>query len=94
MTDGDYTHYGEHGVMYRIVHSLPYTPETNITLYANPTSIKGKQNTKVCGAALGFKYGTLSDFILKRSFRGMVKGWQETRQRHGVWGPSVEACVN
>ena len=33
VTDGNYTHCGEHWVMYRIVESLYCTPETNTTLY-------------------------------------------------------------
>lgn len=39
VTDGDYTYCGEHCIMYRIVESLCCTPEMNITLYVNYTSI-------------------------------------------------------
>ena len=45
--------------MYRIVELLYFTPETNITLYANYTSIK-KSNTKysMCNIALSEKEKT------------------------------------
>lgn len=34
------TYCGKHGVRYRIVESLCWTPETKITLYVNHTSVK------------------------------------------------------
>ena len=40
VTVGDHTYYGEHRVMQRIVKSVCCTPETNIILYVNYTSIK------------------------------------------------------
>ena len=39
VTDDNYTYNGEHCVMYKIVESLCCTPETNIILYVNYTSI-------------------------------------------------------
>jgi len=33
-TDGSYTG-GEHSIMYKLVESLGYTPETNVILYVN-----------------------------------------------------------
>ena len=39
MTDGSYA-CGEQGIMYRLVKSLCWTPETNVTLCINYTSIK------------------------------------------------------
>ena len=44
MTDSDYTYLGEHWAKHRIVESLCCTPETNITLYGNSTSIIYFQN--------------------------------------------------
>ena len=41
-----YTYHDEHRVMYRIVESLYYTPETNITLYVNYTGICFKLKIK------------------------------------------------
>lgn len=41
-TDGATTYCAEHGVTYRTVQSLGCTPETNITLDVNDTSIKTK----------------------------------------------------
>ena len=38
--DYEYTFHDEHWVMYRIVESLYYTCETNITLYINYTGIE------------------------------------------------------
>jgi len=40
VTDGDYTYSSEHWVVYRIVKSVCCTPETNIILYVNYTSVK------------------------------------------------------
>lgn len=42
MTDGNYT-YGDYSIMYKLVTSLSYTPETNVTLCANCTQIKKKK---------------------------------------------------
>lgn len=39
MTDADNTYQGEHRIMYRIVQTMLYTPETEITSYVNYTSI-------------------------------------------------------
>lgn len=40
--DVNYTYQSEHFIMYIIIESLCYTPETNIILYVNNTSIKNK----------------------------------------------------
>ena len=40
MTDGDYTYRGKQWVMYRTAESICCSPETNITLYVNYTSVK------------------------------------------------------
>ena len=42
VTDGNYTYYGEHFIMYVNVESLYYTPETNVILHNNYSSIKSK----------------------------------------------------
>lgn len=42
MTNGYYTYYGEHSVMYRTIESLGCTPEVNITLHIIYTSILKK----------------------------------------------------
>ena len=39
VTDSNYNYCGEHCIMQRIIESLCCTPETNITLYANYTSM-------------------------------------------------------
>lgn len=44
MTDGNYMHRSEHLVMYMNVESQCCTPETNILLYANYTSMKNNSN--------------------------------------------------
>lgn len=47
MTDGNYTYYGEHCIMYRII--ITSVPETNTTLYINYKQyfFKLKKNTPV-----------------------------------------------
>lgn len=40
MTDGNYTYHGEHIVTYIIVEPVSCSPETNIILFVNYTSIK------------------------------------------------------
>lgn len=47
MIDGNYIDLGEYCVMYRIARSLYCTPETNIILYANDTSIKQRNGVSV-----------------------------------------------
>lgn len=44
VTDGDYTYHGEHYRMHRLVESVRRTPETNIILHINFTSIKNNEN--------------------------------------------------
>ena len=39
VTHDKYIYHGEHYVIYRIFKSLCCTPETNVTLYVNDTSI-------------------------------------------------------
>ena len=41
--DSDYTYHSEHQVMHRNVELVCCTPETNITLHVNYTSIKNFQ---------------------------------------------------
>lgn len=45
VTEIDYTHHGEHCMMYRIAKSLCCTPDTNMTLYINSISV-GKNKIK------------------------------------------------
>ena len=57
--DGDYTYCGEHCARDRLVKSLCCTPETNITLYVNYTSIK-IEKTRVVPALGACASGALS----------------------------------
>ena len=44
VTDGRYN-CGEHSITYRVVKSLSYTPETNVTFFVNYSS--RKKNVKI-----------------------------------------------
>ena len=45
VTDGNQTYCGDHFAMYTNVESLCCTPETNIKLYVNYTSIKKRRKS-------------------------------------------------
>ena len=56
--DSEHTHFDEHWVIYGIVESLYYNPETNITLYINYTGIKNKKERKSIFTVLIILYKT------------------------------------